>query len=128
MNIGEIAKASGLSAKMIRYYEEIGLIHPAQRNDNGYRLYANESLNVLRFIRRSRDLGFSLDRIKVLLSLWQDRTRKSSEVKALAENYIQELDQQIEKLSSIRNQLEQLHNCCHGDERPHCPILDDLSK
>lgn len=128
MNIGEISKASGLSAKMIRYYEEVGLIHPAQRNDNGYRRYANESLNVLRFIRRSRDLGFSLDRIKILLSLWQDRSRKSAEVKALAENYIHELDQQIEKLSSIRSQLEQLHQCCHGDERPNCPILDDLSK
>lgn len=128
MNIGEVAKASGLSAKMIRYYEEIGLIKPAQRNQNAYRLYAKESLEVLRFIKRSRDLGFSLDRIKVLLSLWQDRSRKSSEVKALAENYIHELDQQIEKLSSIRSQLEQLLHCCHGDERPNCPILDDLSK
>jgi MerR family copper efflux transcriptional regulator len=128
MNIGEVAKASGITAKMIRYYEEIGLIQAAQRHENDYRHYTNESLEVLRFIRRSRDLGFSLDRIKVLLSLWQDRSRKSSEVKALAKIYIQELDQQIEKLNSIRSQLERLHSCCHGDERPNCPILDDLSK
>jgi MerR family copper efflux transcriptional regulator len=128
MNIGQAAEASGVTAKMIRYYESIGLISEAGRTDSGYRQYTDTEVQTLRFIKRSRDLGFSIARIKTLLGLWEDRGRKSSDVKKLARQYIAELDQDIEKLQTIRNQLEHLAHCCHGDNRPDCPILDDLAK
>jgi MerR family copper efflux transcriptional regulator len=108
MNIGEAAKASGVTAKMIRYYESVDLIKKSARTDSGYRQYTDAEVQTLRFIRRSRDLGFSLERIKTLLGLWEDRTRKSAEVKKLAGQYIDELNQDIQKLQSIRDQLQLL--------------------
>ena len=128
MNIGQAADASGVTAKMIRYYESTGLISEAQRTDAGYRQYSEKEVQALRFIKRSRELGFSLDRIRVLLGLWGDTSRKSADVKKLARQYMDELDQDIEKLQSIRDQLQQLTECCHGDARPECPIIDNLSK
>lgn len=128
MNIGQAAEASGVSAKMIRYYEGIGLIAKAGRNDAGYRKYLENEVQTLRFIKRSRDLGFSVARIKTLLGLWNDRGRKSADVKNLARQYVVELNQDIEKLQSIRDQIEHLSDCCQGNNRPDCPILDDLAK
>ncbi len=128
MNIGQAAAASGVTAKMIRYYESIGLITAADRTESGYRQYADNEVQTLRFIKRSRDLGFSLERIKTLIGLWEDKDRKSADVKKLARQYIAELDQDILKLQSIRDQLEHLAECCHGDARPDCPIIDDLAK
>jgi MerR family copper efflux transcriptional regulator len=127
MNIGQAAEASGVSAKMIRYYESIGLIAAAHRTDAGYRLYTENEIQTLRFIRRARDLGFSVGRIKTLLALWEDRGRKSADVKKLARQYMDELDQDIQKLQSIRNELERLVHCCQGNNRPECPILNDLA-
>jgi MerR family copper efflux transcriptional regulator len=126
-NIGEAAKASGVTAKMIRYYESVGLLRPAQRSAAGYRRYGRTDVQALRFIRRARDLGFSLDRIRTLLGLWEDGSRQSADVKRLATQYIAELDQDIRKLQSIRDQLQHLAHCCHGDSRPDCPILDELA-
>jgi MerR family copper efflux transcriptional regulator len=127
MNIGQAAQASGVTAKMIRYYESIGLISAANRTDAGYRQYTDRDVQTLRFIKRSRDLGFSIDRIKTLLGLWEDRGRKSADVKKLARQYIAELDRDIEKLQTIRNELQNLANSCQGDHRPDCPILDELA-
>jgi MerR family copper efflux transcriptional regulator len=127
MNIGDAARAAGVTAKMIRYYESIGLIDTAARTDAGYRKYSAEDVHTLRFIRRSRDLGFSIERIKTLLELWQDKTRKSSDVKKLARQYIVELDRDIAKLQSIREQVAHMAAHCHGDLRPDCPILDNLA-
>jgi len=127
MNIGQAAEAAGVSAKMIRYYESIGLIGAASRTESGYRRYSDTDVHTLRFIKRSRDLGFSIERIRTLLALWQDRTRKSGDVKTLARQYIAELDDDIAKLQSIRAQLQHMAECCHGDQRPDCPILDNLA-
>jgi MerR family copper efflux transcriptional regulator len=127
VNIGEAALASGVSAKMIRYYESVALISPAHRSDAGYRRYEESDVQLLRFIKRSRDLGFSIDRIRTLLALWGDRDRQSSDVKALARQHIEELNSDIQKLESIRDQLRHLADCCSGDNRPDCPILDNLS-
>lgn len=127
MNIGMASAESGVTAKMIRYYESIGLIGPASRTGSGYRQYSGTEVQTLRFIKRSRDLGFSLERIKTLIGLWQDTSRKSGDVKRLARQYIDELNQDIAKLQSIRDQLEHLAVCCHGDNRPDCPILADLA-
>lgn len=127
MNIGEAAAASGVTAKMIRYYESIDLISPAVRSDSGYRKYGDKEIQILRFIKRSRDLGFSIARIKSLLALWADRSRQSADVKQLARQYIVELDHDIAKLQSIRDQLQHLTDCCQGDSRPDCPIIDDLA-
>ena len=127
MNIGQAADASGVSAKMIRYYESIGLIAKAGRSEAGYRRYTQNEVQTLRFIRRSRDLGFSIERIKTLLGLWEDRDRKSADVKDLARQYIAELEEDIRKLQSIRDQLHELSDSCHGNHRPDCPILDDLA-
>lgn len=128
MNIGQAAETSGVTPKMIRYYESIDLIAAANRTDAGYRQYTENEIQTLRFIKRARDLGFSITRIKTLLALWQDRTRKSSDVKKLARQYIKELDEDIAKLQSIRNQLQHVSDCCRGDHRPECPIIDVLSK
>jgi MerR family copper efflux transcriptional regulator len=127
MNIGQAAEASGVTAKMIRYYESIGLVPAPNRTGSGYRQYGAKDIETLRFIKRSRDLGFSIERIKTLLSLWEDRDRKSADVKQLARQYIDELDQDIRKLQSIRDQLQHLANSCHGDQRPDCPIIDELA-
>ena len=127
MNIGQAAQASGVTAKMIRYYGSIGLLPESGRTDAGYRQYSGDDVQALRFIKRSRELGFSLERIKTLLGLWEDKTRKSADVKDLARKYIAELDLDIEKLQSIRDQLQRLADDCHGDERPGCPIIDELA-
>jgi Cu(I)-responsive transcriptional regulator len=126
-NIGEAAKASGVSAKMIRHYESIGLIDAAQRTDAGYRMYSGRDVQVLQFIHRGRELGFSLDQIKTLLALWQDKHRASKDVRAMAQQHIAELDAKIASMQAMRRTLEQLATRCHGDDRPDCPILDDLA-
>lgn len=126
-NIGEAAKVSGVSAKMIRHYEAIGLIEAARRTDAGYRLYSEREVQVLQFIHRSRVLGFSLEQIRVLLALWQDKQRASKDVRAMARQHIAELDEKIAAMQAMRRTLEQLATKCHGDDRPDCPILDDLS-
>jgi len=127
MNIGQASKQSGLSAKMIRYYESTGLLQAAHRSDSGYRLYGKDDLHTLAFIKRSRDLGFSLEEVGKLLTLWQDRQRASADVKALAHQHIVELNQKIEELASLRDTLQELVEHCHGDDRPDCPILKDLA-
>lgn len=126
MNIGQAAKSSGLSAKMIRYYESIGLLQAANRTDSGYRLYSTNDLHTLAFIKRSRDLGFSLEEVGKLLTLWQDRARASADVKALAHKHIVELNQKIEELAGLRDTLQDLVEHCQGNDRPDCPILKDL--
>lgn len=127
MNIGQAAKQSGLSAKMIRYYESTGLLQAAHRSDSGYRLYGKDDLHTLAFIKRSRDLGFSLEEVGKLLTLWQDRQRASADVKALAHQHIVELNQKIEELASLRDTLQELVEHCQGNDRPDCPILKDLA-
>lgn len=123
MNIGQAARASGITAKMIRHYESVGLLPPAMRSDKGYRQYGEREVHVLRFIRRARDLGFSIKDISGLLSLWHDRQRPSRQVKALAQAHMQQLQRKIDELQSMRQTLEKLVQCCQGDERPDCPIL-----
>lgn len=127
MNIGEAAKASGVSAKMIRHYESVGLLPPASRTDAGYRQYGEKDLRTLQFIRRSRDLGFSIEEIRGLVSLWQDRTRPSREVKALAKQHLDFLDRKLDELQSMKRALAHLVSCCYGDERPDCPTLESLA-
>ncbi|MBO9538487.1 Cu(I)-responsive transcriptional regulator [Herbaspirillum sp.] len=126
MNIGEAAHASGVSAKMIRHYEETGLIPKAGRTDAGYRVYSERDVHLLRFIRQSRQLGFSMKQIADLIGLWLDQSRPSRKVKQLAEAHIGELDQRIRELQAMKSTLEQLAHNCHGDNRPDCPILDAL--
>ena len=128
MNIGEAAKASGISTKMLRHYEAIGLIAPVARSAAGYRLYGPVDLQRLQFVRRARALGFSLARIGELLALWQDDGRQSADVKRLALQHVRELDADIAKLQAIREQLQALATHCHGDQRPDCPILEELAK
>ena len=127
MNIGDAAAATGVSAKMIRYYEEIGLIGPVARTESGYRVYAENDVHLLRFVRRARDLGFSIDQIGKLIALWQDRDRASAEVKALALEHIGELRAKITELDAMARTLEHLAANCHGDGRPDCPILEDIA-
>ncbi len=127
MQIGEASAASGVSAKMIRYYEDIGLIPSATRKDSGYRLYVEPDVHRLRFIHRARELGFPVERIRDLLRLWNDRKRPSREVKKLAAQYIAELEAQITRMQGLRDTLKHLADACDGDSRPHCPILHDLA-
>ncbi|MCX5579723.1 Cu(I)-responsive transcriptional regulator [Kaistia terrae] len=126
MNIGQASKASGVSAKMIRYYEQTGLIPAADRKPSGYRDYSDTEVHMLRFIRRARDLGFSVAEISDLLGLWRDDSRQSAEVKRLAQGHIDELQKKIKGLQDMANTLTTLVNACHGDHRPHCPILQRL--
>ena len=126
MNIGQAAKKTGLSAKMIRYYESIDLLPEAGRTDSGYRQYSAQDLHRLAFIKRSRDLGFSLAEVSQLLALWQDRQRASADVKALAAAHISELKRKISELSGLRDTLKELMDNCQGNDRPDCPILKDL--
>jgi Cu(I)-responsive transcriptional regulator len=125
-NIGEAAAASGVSAKMIRHYETIGLIPKANRTFAGYRLYSDNDVHVLRFVKRARALGFSIKQIEGLLALWQDRRRASREVKRMALEHAAELGERIREMEAMRRTLEGLAQHCHGDHRPECPILDDL--
>lgn len=126
MNIGEAAAASGVSAKMIRYYEQAGLIPEADRSEGGYRIYGPSDVHRLRFIRRARDLGFQVAEIAELLDLWNDRSRRSADVKRLAQAHIDDLEGRIAKLRQMADTLRTLADCCAGDGRPDCPILDGL--
>ena len=126
MVIGEAARASGVSAKMVRYYESIGLVPVAARTGGGYRTYGTREVETLRFIRRARDLGLSMERIKLLVGLWHDRERPSREVKRIAQAHLAELRTKIVELSAMCATLEELSDACHGDQRPECPILRDL--
>ena len=128
LNIGDAATASGVSAKMIRHYEDLGLIPKPRRTAAGYRVYNDADVHTLRFVRKARDLGFSTSQISGLLSLWHDRRRPSSKVKALAEEHIRELDQKLMEMQAMKAVLEHLVHCCHGDDRPECPILESLSE
>ena len=128
MNIGEAATASGVSAKMIRYYESVGLIPEAARTDTGYRVYGVKDVHTLRFIRRSRDLGFSVKDIAQLLALWQDRNRASADVKAFALQHVDELNSKIAELEAMVKTLQHLASNCRGNNRPDCPILDGLAQ
>ena len=126
MNIGQASKASGVSAKMIRYYESVGLIRPAARRDSGYRDLDERDLNDLRFIKRGRTLGFSMEEITKLLTLWRDQARPSREVKDLAERHVADLQARIAEMQAMADTLTQLASSCAGDARPDCPILADL--
>ena len=127
MNIGEAASTTGVSAKMIRHYESIGLIPAPRRTYSGYRTYAESEVHTLRFIRQARNLGFSMAQIAELLGLWRNQRRSSSKVKSLAQAHIDELDQKIREMTAMKATLEHLVHCCHGDDRPDCPILDELA-
>ena len=126
MKIGDVAEASGLTAKTIRYYEDIGLIRPL-RGENGYRDFAGADVHKLRFLARARSLGFSIEECRTLLSLYEDRSRASADVKAVAEAHLRRIDRKIAELDGLRGTLGSLVARCHGDERPDCPILDDLA-
>jgi MerR family transcriptional regulator, copper efflux regulator len=126
-NIGQAAAESGVTAKMIRHYETVGLLKKARRTLAGYRLYDEADVHNLRFIRRARDLGFSIAEIQQLLGLWQNRRRASADVRRIAQGHIAALDLKIAELEGMRRTLEHLVHDCHGDERPDCPILDDLA-
>lgn len=127
MNIGEAAAASGVSAKMLRYYESIGLTQPAGRSASGYRTYGDREVDTLRFIRRARDFGMPMDRVRLLVGLWQDTTRPSREVKRIALQQVADLEAKISELTAMKDALATLAHACRGDSRPDCPILRDLA-
>jgi len=127
MNIGTVADRAGVTSKTIRYYESIGLIDPARRTDSGYRVYDERDVQTLRFVHRARSLGFSVSEVADLLTLWRDRNRASADVKALARQHLRDIDRKIADLQGMRETLVHLMERCHGDERPDCPILDDLA-
>ena len=128
MNIGRAAVASGVSAKTIRYYESIGLIRSADRRTNNYRDYSDDDIQTLLFIQRARNLGFPVKEVGALLGLWRDKKRASGRVKKLAEHHIAEIDRRMAELGGMRRTLTHLVHACHGDQRPECPILDDLAR
>lgn len=128
MNIGQAAKTSGVNAKLIRHYESIGIIPKASRSDSGYRTYTDADVHVLTFVRRARSLGFSMKEIKKLVGLWRNRSRASSEVKAMALLHVKELEKKIEELEQMAKTLRHLARNCHGDTRPDCPILETLAE
>lgn len=127
VNIGAAARLSGVSAKMVRHYEALGLLPRVTRTDSGYRQYGEADVHTLRFIKRARDLGFSMAEIAELVTLWQNRRRASASVKRIAQGHADELARRIEAMQAMRRTLLQLLHHCHGDERPDCPILDDLA-
>ena len=128
MNIGQAATASAVSAKMIRHYEALGLLPKVPRTAAGYRQYDDASVHTLRFIRRARDLGFSIKEIAALLGLWRNRRRASADVKRIANDHVADLQRRIDEMQAMQRTLKQLAHSCHGDERPDCPILDDLAR
>jgi Cu(I)-responsive transcriptional regulator len=128
VNIGEAARLSGVSAKMVRHYESLGLLPRVARTDSGYRQYSEADVHTLRFIKRGRDLGFSMDEIGELVSLWQNRRRASANVRRIAQKHADELAQRIQAMQEMQRTLQHLIHCCHGDERPDCPILEELAK
>ncbi len=125
--IGQAAERAGVSARMVRHYDGLGLLAGVARTDSGYRQYTEADVHSLRFIRRARDLGFSMDEIAQLLGLWQDKARASSQVKQIAQKHIDNLAERIAAMQAMQRSLQTLVGCCHGDERPDCPILDDLA-
>ena len=127
VNIGEAAKQSGVSAKMLRHYESLGLLGAVARTESGYRLYSAADVHTLRFIKRCRDLGFSMAEIGELVGLWQNKRRASTHVKKIAQKHMDELSERIAAMQAMQRTLSTLLHCCHGDERPDCPILDDLA-
>lgn len=127
MNIGQAAAASGVNAKLIRHYESIGIVPKAARSDSGYRMYSENDVHILTFVKRARDLGFSMKEIKKLVGLWRNKSRASAEVKNLAIAHLRELEKKIADLEAIAKTLKQLARCCRGDNRPECPILDELA-
>jgi len=127
MNIGEAAKAAGVSAKMIRNYEQIGLLPPAERSDSGYRLYGLRDVSVLRFIRQSRRLGFSMEQIAELIGMWGDDARSSREVKAVAQRHLDELEERMREITEMKNALERMVKACRGDDHADCAILENLA-
>jgi len=127
LNIGSVAAATGLPAKTIRYYESIGLVGPARRTGGNYRLYDERDVSTLRFVERARRLGFSLKEVAELLTLWRDRRRASADVRRLAETQIRRVDARLSELQEMRRSLQHLMERCHGDERPDCPILEELA-
>jgi MerR family copper efflux transcriptional regulator len=127
VTIGEAARRSGVSAKMLRHYESLGLLGTVNRTDSGYRLYSEADVHTLRFIKRSRDLGFSMAEIAELVNLWQDHSRASASVKQVAQKHLDDLAQRIEAMQAMQRSLQNLLHHCHGDGRPDCPILDDLA-
>ena len=128
MNIGQAAAASTVSAKMIRHYEALGLLPKVPRTESGYRQYDEASVHTLRFIRRARDLGFAIKEIAALLGLWRNRRRASADVKRIALAHADDLQRRIDEMQAMQRTLQHLAHCCHGDERPQCPILDDLAR
>lgn len=128
MNIGQAADRSGVSAKMVRHYESLGLLSRIRRTESGYRQYAEKEVHTLRFIRRARNLGFGMAEIAELLKLWQNRRRASADVKRIALAHVADLDRRMEEMAAMKRTLERLADCCHGDERPDCPILDELAE
>lgn len=126
MKIGEVASKSQVNAKMIRRYEEMGIIPKAGRSDSGYRRYTENDVHILKFVKRSRELGFSMKDIKQLVSLWRNKNRSSSQVKSIASRHIQELDKKLKEIQTMLSTLNHLVSHCQGDDRPDCPILDEL--
>lgn len=127
-NIGQAAQRANVSAKMVRHYESLGLLPEVARTDAGYRLYTERQVHTLRFIKRARDLGFRMPEISELLKLWQDKRRSSASVKRIAAVHVADLEQRIAELTAMKRTLENLVHCCHGDQRPDCPILDELGQ
>ncbi|HYX38007.1 MAG TPA: Cu(I)-responsive transcriptional regulator [Oligoflexus sp.] len=127
MNIGEAAKAAGVNAKFIRHYESRGIIPKVSRTESGYRIYSENDVHILTFVKHARSLGFSLPEIKKLVSLWRNKTRKSEDVKTITTHHIEALNAKIRELETIRAALEDLATHCHGDDRPDCPILENFA-
>ena len=127
VTIGDAARASGVSAKMVRHYESLGLLGEVTRTEGGYRQYTAADIHTLRFIKRSRELGFSMAEIADLVSLWHDKARASSQVKLIASQHLADLEKRIQAMQDMRRTLQNLVHCCHGDARPDCPILDELA-
>ncbi len=127
-NIGQAAQRAQVSAKMVRHYESLGLLPEVQRSQAGYRQYTEKEVHTLRFIKRARDLGFSMAEISELLKLWQNKRRTSAHVKRIAALHVIDLDQRITELTAMKRTLQKLVDCCHGDHRPDCPILDELGQ